>query len=437
MIAFKNISSLNDEIKRAGCPEWLLVSVLPREFRLSSICEKRMRDVGTACGSSIVYSDCWLTLPDGSREAHPTISYQPGSLRDDFDFGGLILVNCAKFANVFSNVKAEENGPDGGLYALRLALSSEGAVTRVPEFLYEMDKTDFRASGEKQHDYVKPSAREYQIAMEKAVTVYLRRQKALLPAEKESVEFDREGFEFTASVVIPVRNRVKTVGDAVRSALGQRADFPFNVIVVDNDSSDGTRELLDGIDDSRLVVVKVDSLENLGIGGCWNRALTDERCGMFAVQLDSDDIYSSPETLQKIVDKFRETKAAMVIGSYTLTDFDLNVLPPGIIDHAEWTDDNGANNALRINGFGAPRAFYTPIARSILFPNVSYGEDYAMALRISRTWRVGRIYEPLYLCRRWNGNSDAAVSPEKVNEHNYYKDFIRTCEFLARKNGER
>ena len=155
----------------------------------------------------------------------------------------------------------------------------------------------------------------------------------------------------------------------------------------------------------------------------------DEHCGRFAIQLDSDDLYINHHVLQRIVDTFHEHQCAMVIGSYKMVNFKLEEIPPGIIDHKEWTPDNGRNNALRVNGLGAPRAFYTPLLRQIRIPNVSYGEDYATALAISREYR---IYEPLYLCRRWEGNSDADLNIQRVNANNYYKDKIRMIEILAR-----
>ncbi len=321
---------------------------------------------------------------------------------------------------------------DGGWYAMRLRLSLYGSIQLLPEFLYTVEKIDYRKSGQKQHDYVDPRNRQYQIEMEQTLTNHLKLINAIAPAEKKEVDIDNAEFDIEASVIIPVRNRVNTIKDAVTSALSQHTDFDYNVIVVDNASTDGTSELLTSIDDSRLHVVRLNGSEGMGIGGCWNLAVLDSRCGRFAVQLDSDDVYSSDETLQKIVDKFRKEKCAMVIGSYMMTDFEMNPIPPGKIDHAEWTDDNGANNALRINGLGAPRAFFTPLFRQILLPNTSYGEDYAMGIRLSRDYKIGRIYDVLYNCRRWEGNSDAALSVEKVNANNFYKDFLRTCELEAR-----
>ena len=433
MIHFKNIADLVEKAADPANSEWFPVVVHDRRITMSDNCLKRMEDVGRAAGASIVYSYYRLILPDGSVEDHPLIPYQNGSLRDDFDFGGIMMLNSDAVRKVYPEIRQFSDYPDGGLYALRLALSGEGPLVMIPEYLYTMDKIDFRASGQKQHDYVDPRAREYQEAMERTVTWYLSKQDALVSGEREEVIFREEDFPVCCSVIIPVKNRVSTISDAVRSALGQKADFRFNVIVVDNASTDGTSSVIDGISDERLVVIHVAEDSGLGIGGCWNLAVNDPRCGAFAVQLDSDDLYSSDFTLQAVVDEFRRSGAAMVIGSYTMTDFDLNILPPGLIDHKEWTDGNGANNALRINGFGAPRAFYTPVIREIGFPDVSYGEDYAVCLRISRTWKVGRIFSSLYLCRRWKGNSDASLDVLKVNEHNYYKDFLRSCEFSARK----
>ena len=252
------------------------------------------------------------------------------------------------------------------------------------------------------------------------------------------IDFDEQEFDVEASVVIPVFNRAKTIKDAVESALSQKASFPYNVIVVDNHSTDGTGDILAHLSKShkdKLRVI-VPNRRDLGIGGCWNEAINSEYCGRFAVQLDSDDLYSSPKTLQTVVDAFHEQKAAMVIGSYRMCDFELNTLPPGLIDHKEWTDDNGPNNALRINGLGAPRAFFTPLLRQVQFPNTSYGEDYALGLLFSRHYRIGRIFSELYLCRRWGGNSDAALSVEKINANNLYKDRLRTMELYARQRRE-
>ena len=314
----------------------------------------------------------------------------------------------------------------GAMYDLRLRMAKK---VHIGEYLYTEVETDLRKSGEKQFDYVNPRNREVQVEMEKICTAYLKRAGAYLAPETKHIDHQHE--TPSVSVIIPVFNRVRTIADAVKSALSQECSFGYNVIVVDNHSTDGTAEILAGIDDSRLIVVTPER-GDLGIGGCWNLAVHDSRCGLYAVQLDSDDVYKDSTTLQKIVDVFENEGCAMVIGAYEMTDFDMKPLPPGIIDHKEWTEDNGKNNALRINGLGAPRAFYVPLLREINFPNVSYGEDYAVGLRISREYHIGRIYEPLYCCRRWEGNSDAALDITRVNANNLYKDSIRTWEFEAR-----
>lgn len=435
MIQFENITQLREAIFRNGLDQFILIKIGHKDLRLYENAEKRMLEMAAVCDMPLTYS--WYRENDGNGNVtdHPTIDYQLGSLRDDFDFGSLLLLNVADVLNATDDFgNALDDFPDGGWYALRLKLLAGRGALCINEYLYEQSKTDFRLSGEQQHDYVDPRNAEYQAIMEAVCTEHLRYLNALVPKPKPA-EIGASLFSTEASVVIPVRNRVSTIMDAVQSALSQLTDFPFNVIVVDNGSTDGTRAALHSIPDQRLHIIEVEPEEGLGIGGCWNKAIQSELCGRFAVQLDSDDVYSGTDTLQRIVDKFYEENCAMVVGSYTLTDFNLNPIPPGLISHSEWTEENGANNALRINGFGAPRAFYTPIARKILFPNVSYGEDYAMALRISRTWKVGRIYESLYNCRRWQGNSDAALPIEKVNENNTYKDFIRTVELLARIHG--
>lgn len=432
MIQFQNISQLREEIFRNGLDQFIVIKLGHKDVRMYPHSEKRMRELAEVCDVPFTYSWYREVSADGSVNNHPTIDYQLGSMRDDFDFGSVVMLNSADVLNATEDFEKEyDDLPDGGWYALRLRMLTGRGALCINEYLYEQTKTDYRRSGERQHDYVDPRNAEYQKAMEMVCRAHLRDINALA-GEPKPAEVGASYFAVEASVVIPVRNRVSTVMDAVESALAQLTDFPFNVIVVDNGSTDGTRQALLSVPDPRLHVILVEDEEGLGIGGCWNKALESERCGRFAVQLDSDDVYSGTGTLQRIIDKFYEENCAMVVGSYTLTDFDLNPIPPGLIAHNEWTAENGANNALRINGFGAPRAFYTPIAREILFPNVSYGEDYAMALRISRTWKIGRIYESLYNCRRWGGNSDAALSIEKTNENNVYKDFLRTIELLAR-----
>lgn len=431
MYIFENIKSLYTHVLDSVDKDYVLVQIGKRNIALDSWAEQRMINVAEQTNASIVYSHYREKNDDGTIENHPCIAYQSGSLRDDFDFGDVVLINTDILIGECIDLLDKE-WLDGGWYAMRLRLSLYGSIQLLPEFLYTVEKIDYRKSGQKQHDYVDPRNRQYQIEMEQTLTNHLKLINAIAPVEKKEVDIDNAEFDIEASVIIPVRNRVNTIKDAVTSALSQHTDFDYNVIVVDNASTDGTSELLASIDDSRLHVVRLNGSEGMGIGGCWNLAVLDSRCGRFAVQLDSDDVYSSDETLQKIVDKFRKEKCAMVIGSYMMTDFEMNPIPPGKIDHAEWTDDNGANNALRINGLGAPRAFFTPLFRQILLPNTSYGEDYAMGIRLSRDYKIGRIYDVLYNCRRWEGNSDAALSVEKVNANNFYKDFLRTCELEAR-----
>ena len=380
----------------------------------------------------MVYADHYKMV-EGKMEKHPVIDYQSGSLRDDFDFGSLWCIKAQALADYIAQPDREEY-QFAALYDLRLYLSRVGEIFHLNEFLYSEAELDTRKSGEKQFDYVNPRNREVQIEMEKACTQHLGKVGALIDTTfYRQPDFGEQDFEYEASVIIPVFNREKTVADAVKSALGQKANFKFNVIVVNNHSTDRTGEILDELKADNLIQI-VPERTDLGIGGCWNEAINSSFCGKFAVQLDSDDLYSSPKTLQKIVDAFYKQKAAMIIGSYRMCDFDLNTLPPGLIDHKEWTDENGCNNALRINGLGAPRAFFTPLVRQIQFPNTSYGEDYALGLTFSRRYRIGRIYDELYLCRRWGGNSDAALSVEKVNANNLYKDRLRTMELKARQH---
>lgn len=380
----------------------------------------------------MVYADHYKMV-EGKMEKHPVIDYQSGSLRDDFDFGSLWCIKAQALADYIAQPDREEY-QFAALYDLRLYLSRVGEIFHLNEFLYSEAELDTRKSGEKQFDYVNPRNREVQIEMEKACTQHLGKVGALIDTTfYRQPDFGEQDFEYEASVIIPVFNREKTVADAVKSALGQKANFKFNVIVVNNHSTDRTGEILDELKADNLIQI-VPERTDLGIGGCWNEAINSSSCGKFAVQLDSDDLYSSPKTLQKIVDAFYKQKAAMIIGSYRMCDFDLNTLPPGLIDHKEWTDENGCNNALRINGLGAPRAFFTPLVRQIQFPNTSYGEDYALGLAFSRRYRIGRIYDELYLCRRWGGNSDAALSVEKVNANNLYKDRLRTMELKARQH---
>ena len=367
---------------------------------------------------------------DGNVVDAPTIDWQPGSLRNDFDFGPAVLFRVEALKKYLAMQLDEFTY--AGFYQLRLAMERIGKIYHHKEYVYTVDEDDTRKSGEKQFDYVNPAQRNVQIEMEQACTAHLKAIDAwLLPCKYDTVDLHAGEFPVEASVVIPVLNRESTIADAISSVLRQNTAFSFNILVVDNHSTDRTPAIIDAFADERVVHI-VPSCHDLGIGGCWDLAVNDARCGRFAVQLDSDDIYSDENTLQRIVDGFYEQQCAMLIGSYRICDFELNTLPPGVIDHREWSEENGRNNALRINGLGAPRAFFTPVIREIGFPNVSYGEDYAVGLAISRRYRIGRIYDVLYLCRRWGGNSDAALSHEKVNAHNYYKDSLRSAELAAR-----
>jgi hypothetical protein len=371
-------------------------------------------------------------MKEEARTPHPVIEYQEGSIRDDFNFGSLLLLHT-------KTVKAAERQicrtgySFAGWYSLRLGIARRAPLVRVGEFLYSKIEGDLRKSGEKQYDYVDPRNRKVQIEMEDAATFHLKKVGGYLAPTFSRVRTDRGDFPVEASVIIPVRNRVRTIGDAIGSVLKQETPFSFNCIIVDNHSTDGTTEVVKDATarDARVVHLVPERLD-LGIGGCWNRAIHDERCGRFAVQLDSDDLYKDGSTLRRIVETFHAEKCAMVVGAYQMTNFQLEEIPPGVVDHREWTPENGRNNALRINGLGAPRAFFTPVLRAIDIPNVSYGEDYAVGLAISRDYQIGRIYDPLYLCRRWEGNSDADLDITRLNLFNHYKDKVRTFELKAR-----
>lgn len=423
------------QVAREADGDYTLLSLKSTPVDMGEGALQRLLRAAEETDAAMVYGD-YLAMKEGETERHPVIDYQEGSLRDDFDFGQIVLIRTRWLKKWAEEVAADEKRQFrfAAWYDLRLFLSRCGLLFHLNETLYTTVEEDLRKSGERQFDYVNPRNREVQIEMERACTEHLRQLNALIDtASYPEIDFDGATFSVEASVVIPVFNRAKTVGDAVKSALSQEASFPFNVVVVDNHSTDGTSEILAELASKNdNLIVLTPNRRDLGIGGCWNMAVNSEHCGRFAVQLDSDDLYSSPQTLQKIVDAFREQQAAMIVGSYRMCDFQLETLPPGLIDHREWTDENGPNNALRINGLGAPRAFFTPFVRQIQFPNTSYGEDYAMGLIFSRRWRIGRIYDELYLCRRWDGNSDAALSVEKVNANNLYKDRLRTMELMAR-----
>ena len=391
---------------------------------------ERLYEVAENTGAGLVYSNYYEIKNEG-RISHPVIDYQSGSLRDDFMFGYLLFYRTDAIKQAVSTTINDYQF--AGLYNLRLKVSQEYSFVRIPEFLYTTIESDIRKSGAKQFDYVDPKNREVQVEMELTVTQHLKDIGAFLEPEFELIKIDEEEFEVEASVIIPVKNRVKTIGDAIESVLKQKADFDFNLFVVDNYSDDGTSEKIKSFaEKDKRIIHLVPDRKDLGIGGCWNEAVQHNKCGRYSLQLDSDDVYFEENTIQKLVDTFIKEKCAMVVGTYKITDFDLKEIPPGIIDHKEWTPENGRNNALRINGLGAPRAFYTPLLRKIKVPNVSYGEDYAVGLAISRNYQIGRIYDPIYICRRWEGNTDAELDISKFNQHNIYKDRIRTFELLAR-----
>jgi glycosyltransferase involved in cell wall biosynthesis len=392
---------------------------------------ERFLQAAEMTGAGCVYAD-YFDVRGDARMPHPVIDYQAGSIRDDFNFGSLLLLDSGLVKEAARELHSATSS-FAGWYSLRLALSRRAPLVRVGEFLYGKIESDVRKSGEKLFDYVDPRNRQVQIEMEQAATYHLKKVRAYLKPPFASVRFSEPGHGTEASVVIPVKNRVRTIADAIESVLRQQTSFPFNLFVVDNHSDDGTTDVVRGFasKDPRLIHL-VPERRDLGIGGCWNEAVFHPQCGRFSVQLDSDDLYKDSSTLQKIIDAFHQQKCAMVIGSYQMTDFQLQEIPPGVIDHREWTDDNGPNNALRINGLGAPRAFYTPLVRRTRIPNVSYGEDYALGLAMSRDYRIGRIYEPVYLCRRWEGNTDADLDIPRQNAHNFYKDKLRTFELMAR-----
>jgi hypothetical protein len=419
-------------IAEAISHKYVLVYTKGEPLEMGMFALDRILSIAEDTGADMLYADHYRLLEDGSRQRHPLIDCQKGALRDDFDFGSVLVFKSSSFKRAVRGMT--EDYEWGALYDLRLRMKK---IVHVNEYLYTEIETDNRKSGEKQFDYVDPKNRAVQVEMEKVCTEHLKRIGAWLHPVFKEVSFSSGSednmFPVTATVVIPVFNRIRTVKDAVLSALGQKCDFRYNVIVVDNHSTDGTSELLEELaSQNENLIHVVPAKHDLGIGGCWNLAVHHEMCGEFAVQLDSDDVYSGPDTLQKIVDAFHQQNCAMVVGTYQMTDFQMNPIPPGVIDHREWTEENGRNNALRINGLGAPRAFWTPLLRTINLPNTSYGEDYALGLRISREYRIGRIYDVLYCCRRWDGNSDAALAIDKVNANNLYKDRIRTWELEAR-----
>ncbi|MFA7228013.1 MAG: glycosyltransferase family A protein [Melioribacteraceae bacterium] len=415
--------------------DYVLIMTRSMGIEMSTFAIERMLHIAEDTGAGLLYSD-YFEIKNGEREIHPTTDYQTGSVRDDFDFGPLLLINPIALRSAAKTIKP--NHKFAGLYNLRLNISRDFLIMRIPEYLYTYRETDIRSSGQKQFDYVNPRNRAVQIEMEETVTGHLKKIDALLEPPFLEIDDDESNFDFEASVIIPVKNRIKTIGDAVKSALNQKTDFRFNVIVVDNHSDDGTTELLGKFSaDNKNLIHIIPERKDLLIGGCWNLAVKNNLCGKYAIQLDSDDLFKDENAIQSVVDLFVKEKCGMVIGSYLLTDFALREIEPGLVDHREWSPENGPNNALRINGLGAPRAFYTPLIRKTGIPNVSYGEDYFLGLRISRDFKIGRIYNPIYLCRRWEENTDSALTIQKQNMHNIYKDRLRTFEILSRINKNR
>lgn len=410
--------------------EYSLILTRESGIHFGMLALERILEVASGTGAGMVYSDYYDVL-DGKLSAHPVIDYQAGSLRDDFEFGPLLFYNSAALIKAVAGIK--EALEYAGLYQLRLKVSQQGLPWRIPEYLYSVEPQDTRASGKKMFDYVDPKNRAFQVEMEKAATMHLKELGAYLKPEFETILFNQGNFPVEASVIIPVLNREKTVADAIESVMSQECDFTFNLILVDNHSTDQTTSMVRELAEKypRLIHV-IPERRDLGIGGCWNVGVHHPRCGKFAVQLDSDDLYAQKDSLKLMVEAFYEQQCAMVVGSYQMCNFKLEEIPPGVVDHREWTPENGRNNALRINGLGAPRAFYTPVLRKINVPNVSYGEDYGVGLAISRHYQIGRIYKPVYLCRRWEDNSDASLSVEAQNKHNTYKDRLRSFELAAR-----
>ncbi len=400
------------------------------KIRFGMLALERFLELASGTGTGMLYSD-YFDLVEGKLIGHPVIDYQTGSLRDDFEFGPVLFLNSRALIDAAGGIK--ESLEYAGLYQLRLKLSQAGLPQRIPEYLYALEPADTRVSGKKMFDYVDPRNRKVQLEMEQAVTSHLKEIGGYLEPRFDPIKFDEGEFPVEASVIIPVLNREKTVADAIESVMLQETDFEYNLILVDNHSTDGTTSIVGEL--ARIhpnLIHVIPERRDLGIGGCWNVGVHHPKCGKFAVQLDSDDLYSGKDTLKKMVAAFYEQQCAMVVGSYQMTNFKLEEIPPGVIDHKEWTPENGRNNALRINGLGAPRAFYTPVLRKINVPNVSYGEDYGVGLAISRHYQIGRIYTPLYLCRRWEENSDASLSVEAQNRHNTYKDRLRSFELHAR-----
>jgi len=420
--AIKKIAEKSDS-------QYTLIYTKESTLMLGLFALERMVKISEDTSAGMAYSD-HFQIVEGVKKPSPVITYQMGSLRDDFNFGSVLFYNSKALKEAASQMDTKYLF--AGLYDLRLKVSQKYDLVHINEYLYTEVELDNRKSGEKIFDYVDPKNRAVQIEMEAACTDHLKKIGGYLEPNFKQIEFNQGNFEVEASVIIPVFNRIKTIEDAVKSVLKQKTSFKFNLIIVDNHSTDGTYEAIEKYSSDERLIHIVPARNDLGIGGCWNMGVHHPKCGKFAIQLDSDDVYSDENTVQKIVDAFYEQNCAMVVGTYMMTNFNMEMIAPGIIDHKEWTPDNGRNNALRINGLGAPRAFYTPVLRDIKVPNTSYGEDYALGLNISRQYQIGRVYDVLYHCRRWEDNSDASLDIVKMNGHNTYKDRIRTWELKAR-----
>ncbi len=401
------------------------------EVTMSGASLERLAKATCSSGAAMMYCHYLQDTADGPK-ACATIDYQLGSMRDEFEFGPVTAWNVGAIKKVTELSGELMDSEAGAFYDLRLRITQVGMPIRLQENLYTRPNPDLRPTGKKMFDYVDPKNRAAQLESEAIETEHLKRIGAYLAPQFESPKVDGD-FPLTASVIIPVRNRIKTVADAVKSACTQKADFKFNVIVVDNHSTDGTTDMLaKATKEYDNLVHLIPEPKDLGIGGCWNYALQSEYCGKWAVQLDSDDIYIDDNTVAKMVGQLEAGPYAMVVGAYRMVNFDLQEIPPGLIDHKEWTRDNGRNNLMRVNGIGAPRAFSTAVMRENPLPNTSYGEDYGIAMTISRRHEIGRIYDPLYLCRRWDDNTDADLPLEVKNNHDLYKDRLRTLELMAR-----
>ena len=430
-IAIKGLNS-SDTMKKIAAKadaDYVMLYIKHNTLEFGMFAIERMLHIADDSAAGMVYADHYNVVGE-TRNNAPVIDYQKGSLRDDFNFGSVLLFNACVFKNAVAKIDKEYEF--AGLYDVRLKVSQEAELVHINEYLYSDVELDTRKSGEKIFDYVDPKNRGVQIEMEEACTAHLKAIGGYLVPEFKKIEFSAGNFEYEASVIIPVRNRIRTIRDAIKSVLSQKTNFKFNLIVIDNHSTDGTTEAIDEFKDDERVIHLIPERQDLGIGGCWNLGVHHEKCGKFAVQLDSDDVYKDENTLTTMVNAFYEQNCAMVVGTYMMTDFNMNMIAPGIIDHKEWTPENGRNNALRINGLGAPRAFYTPVLREVKVPNTSYGEDYALGLNFSREYQIGRVYNVVHLCRRWDDNSDASLDVVKMNAHNLYKDRIRTWELQAR-----